>query len=622
MSTRSAQELRLNLGQTLRTSLTRSRRVVSLTIVGLYRPGNPSAPYWWGANPFAFGNGPPARPELDAIFASSQTVRISAPPSLISYMVQVPYRHDSLAVNDVADFESSMSEYQSDILARDGIVVSTQFLQLLSQATTIEQTMTTIVVVIDLQLVLLAVYVLYFVSSRTAAEREPDVRLAAIRGFRPRSTIAVAMMEPTAIVFAAVPIGLLMAWLAALVGASDLFGSGIGASVTLLAVGAAIGTGLAGVGATFLGTRRMLSAVEATSASDDSWNDERFSTWTVVADVAAVAIAGAAFVELVAAGVSGTTGASHTDPLAAFAPGLLALALGILGARLLPRLLRSTFRFTSNSRKLAWTLATRRVARRREFAPQVMLLSIAVGLAVFGMSGWAIAAHNRAVQSEFDVGAAKVFTVAVRPGVDFLSAVRRADPSGESAMAAVVENASNGRTLAVDSSRMNDVVSWPPGIGAGGVAQVARRLIPSRLAPAVMVSGTAIRVTVDADVAAPPPPQPVAGSLRRRVPNPAAGDSGKPLFRSFDVPRFLAGCVSIGMPVGGSRADLVPAHHIRDTHGIRGPRRLLAFCPIVHGQLGAASHGSDSPWPLVQPFRWGATQFSRTRAPCPGGPRP
>lgn len=507
LSTRSAQELGLKLGQTLVTTSTHSRRVLSLAIVGLYRAGNPAAPYWWGVNLFAFGEGSPARPELDAVFASAQTVRTVAPSALISYMVQVPYRLGSLAVNDVAAFESSVKEYRSDLLAKHGIVVSTQLFQVLSQATATAHTTTTIVAVIDLQLVLLAVYVLYFVSARTAAEREPDVRLAAIRGFRQRSTIAVAMMEPTVIVVAAVPVGLLIAWLVMLVGASSLFGSGIGASVTLLAVGAAIATGLFGIGATFLGTRRMLAAVEETSASGSRSNAQKYSTWTIVAEVAAVAIAGAAFAELALAGVSGTTSGSRTDPLAAFAPGLLALAGGILGARLLPPILRSTFRYTSNSQKLALGLATRRVARRREFVPQVMLLSIAVGLTVFGISGWAIAAHNRAVQSEFDVGAAKVLTVAVRPGVDFLSAVRNADPSGRSAMAAVVETASNGTTLAVDSSRMKGVISWPPGLGVAGVDQIANQLVPSHLAPSVIVSGTAVRVTVEAHVAAQPSPQ-------------------------------------------------------------------------------------------------------------------
>jgi hypothetical protein len=507
MSTRSAQELGLRLGQALNTSFTHSGRTATLRIVGFYRAGNGSAPYWWGANLFAFGQGSPARPELDAIFASAHTVRTFAPASLVSYMVEVPYRQGSLALHDAAAFPSTITSYQSGLLTNDGIIVSTQLPQLLTQAANIEHTTGTIVAVIVLQLVLLAVYAFYFVSARTAAEREPDVRLAAIRGFTRRSTIAVAMLEPTAIVVAAVPIGLLVAWLIAVAGASSLFGTGVGASMTLLAIGAALLTGLCGVGATFLGTRRMLSTVEASSASGTGPSGQNFSTWAVVADVAAVAIAGAAFVELAANGVSGSTGATRTDPLAAFAPGLLALAAGLLGARLLPVLLRATFRYTSNSRWLALTLATRRVARLREFGPQVILLSIAIGLTVFGISGWATATHNRDVQSQFEVGAPKVLTVAVRPGVNFLSAVRKADSGGNSAMAAVVETASNGTTLAVDSTRMDAVVSWPPGLSAGGAREVAKRLVPTHLAPPVMVSGTAIRVTVDSVVAAQPPPE-------------------------------------------------------------------------------------------------------------------
>jgi hypothetical protein len=507
MSTRSAHEVGLKLGQSFPASFIRSPRTATLTLVGLYRAGNGSAPYWWGANPFAFGTGPPARPSLDSVFAGAQTVRAAAPPSLVSYMLQVPYRQGALALHDASTFKSAFTSYQNEMRASEGITVSSQLPQLLSQAASIEHTTGTIVVVIALQLVLLAVYALYFVSVRTATEREPDVRLAAIRGFRPRSTIAVAMLEPTAIVVAAVPVGLLVAWLVALAGASSLFGSGVGASVTLLALGAAVLAGVCGVGATFLGTRRMLSTVAASSGPSSYANGQKVSTWAVAADVAVVAIAGAAFFELVSTGVSGTTGGSRTDPLAAFAPGVLALAVGILGARLLPVFLRSTFRHTSNSPRLALTLATRRVARLREFAPQVIFLSIAVGLTVFGISGWATAARNQDVQSGFAVGAAKVFTVDVRPGVNFLAAVRQADAGGHSAMAAVVENASSGTTLAVDSSRLSDVVSWPPGLGAGGAAEVARRLVPPHVAPPVPVSGTAVRVTLDAEVAAQPPPQ-------------------------------------------------------------------------------------------------------------------
>lgn len=503
MSNRSAAELKLRLGQLVPLSFVHSNHVATLRLVGIYRPTDGDAPYWWGSNPFAFGDGPPAKPELDALFANPQTLRSVAPAALTSPMVQVPYRQGSLAVSDVSAFESGITSLQRQVAA-DGIVVSTQLPQLLSQAETTEHATSAIVAVVDLQLVLLAIFALYFVSARTAAEREPDVRLAAIRGFRPRSTVAVAMMEPTAIVLAAVPVGLLAAWLVAGLWSSSFFGPGVGASLTLLAGAAAVVTGLIGVGATSVGTRRMLAEVEA--ATSDASEGLRFSRWRIVADVAAVAVAGAAFFELAAGGVSGTNGTTHTDPLAAFAPGLLALALGVLGARLLPVASRATLRYTANSPKVALGVSTRRVARLREYASQVMLLSIAVGLTLFGISGWAIAAHNRSVQNGFAVGADKVLTVSVRPGVDFASAVRRADPVSRSAMAAVVVNASSGTTLAVDSSRMQNVMSWPPGLGSESAAQVARRLVPANLAPSVVLSGTAVRVALDATLAAQPPP--------------------------------------------------------------------------------------------------------------------
>jgi hypothetical protein len=128
-------------------------------------------------------------------------------------------------------------------------------------------------------------------------------------------------------------------------------------------------------------------------------------------------------------------------------------------------------------------------------------------LAVFGISGWAVNAKNHTEQDTFAVGATKALTVSVHPGVNFLRAVRSADRSGRSAMAVVVENASDGTTLAVDSRAMGHVMSWPPGLGAGSSAGVARRLVPAGLAPPVELSGSALRVSLDARVAAEPAPQ-------------------------------------------------------------------------------------------------------------------
>jgi putative ABC transport system permease protein len=503
MSTRSAAELGVVAGQTIRLSFSRSRRTATLRLSGLYRAVAPTDPYWWGVNYFAFGtSASPRTTSLDALFTSNRTLARAAPPGLVSHLFEVPFRPGSLFVDQVPSFQHTLAGYEHSARAVDAVVVSTGLPAYLARAATTQHTSTLIIAVIDLELVLLVACVLYFVAARTAAERAPDVRLAVLRGYPFRSTLGVAMAEPIAVVVAAVPIGLLLAWVVFLASAHAFFGTGAG-SMTLLGVGAAVASGVVAAGAVMLGNRRAMAAGDLELSERTSHGS---GVLTIVFGTAAVAIAGAAFVELALSGVSNGSGGSTSDPLSALAPGLLALALGLLGTRLLPAALRATHRSGAATAGVPWTLASRRVARQQEFGPQIVILALSAALAVFAISGWAISARNRTVQGEFSVGASTVLTVSVRPGVNFLSAVRAAGGSGDSAMAVVVENASDGTTLAVDASRMAGVMPWPAGLGAGGAQTVAQNLVP-RLPPTVLVSGDAVRLTLDSSQSIQPAPQ-------------------------------------------------------------------------------------------------------------------
>ncbi|MGH8980398.1 MAG: FtsX-like permease family protein, partial [Acidimicrobiales bacterium] len=243
-----------------------------------------------------------------------------------------------------------------------------------------------------------------------------------------------------------------------------------------------------------LGTRRALAG-DPDAPPGRAASGRSATAWRLAGDVLVVAFAAAALFELSTDGVTSSSGTS-VSALAALAPGLVALALGVLGARLLPVALRVTHRRSAGSSRIGAALATRTVARRREFAAQVMLVALAVGLATFAVSGWVVASRNRTMRSEYSVGAAKVLAVSVAPGTTFLHAVRAADPSGHDAMAAVVELAGDGTTLAVDAPRLADVALWPSTVGIGA-AQLARRLVPSHVAPIVTVSGSALRVRAD-----------------------------------------------------------------------------------------------------------------------------
>lgn len=503
LSTRSARELGLGVGHTLQLSLVDSKRTASLKVTGLYVP-NPSSPYWWGNNYFGYGTATLGKPGIDDAFTTASTIRAIAPAGLIYRMIQIPFHRRSLTVDSASTLKASLGHYKALALAETGVVVSTQIPHALDAASATEHTSNSIVLVVDFELLLLAVFALYFVASRTAWERMADVQLAVLRGYRPLSTLAVALAEPIVVVLVALPIGLLLAWTVAATAANVLFGPGVGATVTWLSLGGALVSGVIGILAVGLGVRRVLGAADVGDASGVS--SARSSTWRLVGDVAAIAVAGAAFVELVVTGVSSQRDGTNTDPLSAFAPALLALALGVVAARLLPAFLRRTHR-VMRSRSIAWVLATRRVARRREFSSEIVLVAMCAGLAVFGVSGWAINARNHTVHNAFAVGAQRVLIVSVRPGVRFLPAVRSADRYGHSAMATIVERASDGTTLAVDTREMPEVMSWPSGLSTGGSVRVAHLLVPKGLSPAVELSGTKLRVTVAARVNARPAPQ-------------------------------------------------------------------------------------------------------------------
>ncbi len=468
----------------------------TFVVGGLYAAGSAATPYWWGQNFFGFGAGKnPALPLLDDVFASARTIAsLPRAGARVTTLDQFPLRAAAFPTSAVAAADETLSRLGAADL-HHGVRLGTELPGVLAGAASTEHTAGTIVSVVDLELALFAVLVLYFVASRTAADREPDVRLAALRGYRPLSTLAVAMSEPVVIVLTAVPVGVLCAWAGASAMAPAVFGGRLGAPVPLAAVGTALAAGIAGLVATAIGTRHVLTSGADTPLGSTSAL-ARHSVARIAAEVLAIGLAAAAFFELAVTGVSTGRGSS-ADALAALAPGLLALGAGVLGARLLPLALRPSQRRTAYSPRLAASYASRRVARRSEFSAVVLLGALGVGLAAFATSGWAIAARNRDARSAFDVGAPSVLTVSVPPGVTFLGAVRSAEHGRHDAMAAVVEHAASGTTLAVDTRSMASVMSWPPTMGIGA-SHVARRLVPSGLTPPVEVAGGAIAISADA----------------------------------------------------------------------------------------------------------------------------
>ena len=336
------------------------------------------------------------------------------------------------------------------------------------------------------QLVLLSWFVLFLIISATSEERSGEIALAKLRGMTPRATVIFGLGEPVALLVVALPLGLALAYVTDVVLAGRYLVAGTSVSITpavLLALGVCF---LGGVAAAALAARGILTAPVLEQLRRTGGRRARLVRSSAI-DAAAVALAAAGIYELRRGGA---------DSLALLAPGLIALAAGLLAVRALPLLARVEVSRTRSSSAVASFLASRNIARRPSGLRIVVLLSLAVGLAVFAVDGWVVASANRSDLARAEIGAAQVLHVhAPSPGA-LLLAVAQADPSGTAALAAVGSDNGSGGLLAVDATRLAVVGSWDPSWAATSSAEVGSLLHPPAETAPLLVHGR-IALAVD-----------------------------------------------------------------------------------------------------------------------------
>jgi hypothetical protein len=234
------------------------------------------------------------------------------------------------------------------------------------------------------------------------------------------------------------------------------------------------------------------------------------SRTALVVEALVVALAVASVYQLIA----GNTLTGRSAGLALLAPGLVALAVGLLTIRVVAGAVRR--RTVRPARSVAGLVIWRQLARVPSALQRNVALALAVALAVFATQLGALSLRNRTARAEGIVGAATVAHVRVPAGQNLLQLVRKADPSGAAAMAVAERDApSDGdvsRVVAVDTTRLARVAAWRPD-GSGLTAeQVAQLLRPHRPAP-VVVRGTRLTVRLTAvQVTVAPTPVPIPGS--------------------------------------------------------------------------------------------------------------
>jgi hypothetical protein len=490
MTQRDAKLLGDKLGEKVQTAAGK------VTITGIVAVANQNAPYWMGDAYFSYAiHGGYTPPDLDAFFTPAST--------LVGLKViataQFPMLVKRTQPSTVPALTNTINTFEYDVRNDFALGASSRVFVVLDSYLSEASEIVSIVGVVALQLLLLTLFVLYVLVVRTAAARRGEVALARLRGATLPSVLAIGVAEPVVILVAALPIGLGLAWLGmelasrvALANAPVPF-----SLLTLLAGLAAFGSGLVAVGA---GSRKLLTRrlVDEIRATEDPSSPLARAAW----EGAAIALAGAGLLELSTAGV---LNGSHPNPIALLAPGLIAVGVAVPGVRLLPLACSFVVRRTRYSSRVATGMAVRQVIRRPAVLRQVLILTVAVALASFAVIGWSVAGTNRSLRADFDVGAAKVVRVTFPASVNLLTAVRRADPSGRYAMAAMETKQYNQDLLAVDPTRLAKVAYWPAGISKTSLAAIVRWLQP-KLQPALILTGTATRMTVNLSSAVNPPP--------------------------------------------------------------------------------------------------------------------
>lgn len=501
VSARYAATQRLRVGDPLRVvGLTSAAGTKPMTIVGLYRPVDPNGNFWFGRSYFPVPSDATPEP-VDAVFTPRSTFAGLVQTVPVTAVVDVPLVPSKVNVANVGLVRSAIDDIHSQLQAVDPAAgADTAITGPLDEAAANQDGLATPVALIIAQLLVLCWLVLFIVVGNAAEARGGEIALAKLRGLRTGSTVAFGLVEPLVVLVLAVPLGIALGVLAVVGIAHAQLAPGIPVVLTSYGVLAALAATAGGAIATALGVRATLRRPVL-----EQWRRAvRRSPRREAALEAGVAVAAvAALAQLY---LSGRLHGSHTNVLALLAPGLVSLALALLGARALGLLACSTYGPTRARRRLGVFLAVRQIGRRPANARVVVILVTAFGLATFSLVSWSVARENRTARAKVEVGADRVLTVAT-PLVGSLqtpleSIVRRLDPSGN-AMAVADFTSFNGgdagrHILGVDSSRLAKVAYWRPDFLPMSPARAAALLHPP-VPNSVLLGGDALAVDLSVD---------------------------------------------------------------------------------------------------------------------------
>lgn len=460
---------------------------VRARLVGTYQVPQPHSAYWMGSPPVMTSSLTQA---LSATLLTTPHVFAKMPHFVEAQVfVDQPLRAATITTAEVPALRHALAAMAA-VDPSGHLAITTQLPQLLNADRADETALGGITLVSVAQLLALLGLVLVVVLTMSSASRRTEIVAAGLQG---RHLLRVAWdvaIEPILLILAGSALGALAAPVAVRLAVGRWLRAGT--PVPNLPHESAIGVLAVAVGGTVAAAVIALLAARRTSNLQATREQRSVAAWWEVV-VFTIAVSG--LVELVTAGGI----RSHVTPWALVSPTVCGLAVALLLARVLPPLLAPLVSRTRRTSRLSVYLLVRELRRDLVAWRVSAVVAMSVSLLAFAVAVDRGAIGDRQDRAGLTVGADQVVSVGLPSTTTLPEVVRRLDPDGQWAMAAVQVTpfgSPEERTLAVDASRLPAVAAWSRPIAGMSAAQLAKALQPTPTDPFRFTS-SALELTID-----------------------------------------------------------------------------------------------------------------------------
>ncbi len=466
--------------------------LLSLRIAGIWTPGDPADPYWFGRS-FSSNQGanqPPLFPLLvsNNLFLQQLSGIANLPmQARWQYYLQPEQLHIasiSATLDMLGRFSSETTNHLLTIAGAHQATVNTGLDDLLRSYQQKLNLLALPLYVVMAQVLGLILFYIVVVAGLLVERQAAEIATLKSRGASGMQVLGVYLAQGTALAIVAALLGPLLAalltralvsWL--LPGASGLVSAGYLGAVTFPAsiFWTSLLAALLGLGALALAVLRA-ARLDVLAFRRETARSSRQPFWQrYYLDVGLAVLCAAGYLELSRFGGANvrsvTGGSASSDPLLLLAPGLLLLAGALLALRFFPLAVHGAARLAARGRGATSLLALIQMARSPlHYARLVLLLMLAVGLGLFTLIFSASLSQSQADRAGYEAGAD--LRVAESPlnatpaafdqgkvlaklsGVQVVSPARRSTANTQDATSASIG------VLAIDPASFASVAAW------------------------------------------------------------------------------------------------------------------------------------------------------------------